>query len=182
MSVGKIIGIVVFSVIVLFIFWLYQTVKTKTTSLNKYAPFKEWVGKTVILNNNMKLFKYKTYNSMEDKNYPYILMDNRHPDWEYLHRLIESDDVEQIIEIPKGTSLKLEKAVQYTNGVSGGSTPVIFGTITSNDVDYNVSYQWGSKDRVRWFDNIPEYWCFHQAPWQEEVDTTFYYLPIAKIW
>lgn len=52
-----IIGMVAIGALVLFGFLLYATIKTKTTSLNKYEPFDGWVGKTVILNKQTVLFK-----------------------------------------------------------------------------------------------------------------------------
>ena len=182
MSTGKIIGIVVFVVIVLFALFLFQTIKTKSTSLNNFVPYKELIGKTVVLNNDVILYKYKNSAEVFNSNYPYFLIDSKDPDWISIPNFVEINEIETIFEIPKGASLKIEKAIQYTNGVSGTSSPFVFGTITSDDIDYKVSYQWGEQNMSKNFDNIPESWYFYQAPWQNELDTSFYYLPKAKIW
>lgn len=182
MSTGKIIGIIVFVGIVLFILVLYQTIKTKSTSLNKYAPYKELIGKTVSLNNDIILFKYKNSSEVYNSNYPYFLIDSKDPVWISIPNFVELNEIETIFEISKGASLKIENAIQYSNGVSGSSTPFIFGKITHDGIDYKISFQWGEQSLSKKFDNIPESWYFYQAPWQTVVDTSFYYLPKAKIW
>lgn len=115
MSTGKIIGIVVFVVIVLFALFLFQTIKTKSTSLNNFVPYKELIGKTVVLNNDVILYKYKNSAEVFHSNYPYFLMDSKDPDWISIPNFVEINEIETIFEIPKGASLKIEKAIQYTN-------------------------------------------------------------------
>lgn len=158
-------------------FVIYATVKTKSTSLNKYEPFKEWVGKTVSLNKNTVLFKEKI--RMNDNgNYPYVLLDDMHPKWQYVDELKIVGDLEEIARFPVGTMIKFDKAIQYTNGVSGSSYPTIFGTITANGQEYKTGYQWGERD----LEQVEKCWQFHKAPWQEEQDTSFYSLPTATLW
>lgn len=167
----------------LFIFLLYATIKTKTTSLNKYEPFKSWVGQTVTLQLETVLFKEKLQ-SNENSQYPYTLLDSLHPQWRYVEerKTMEKPDLEEIAVFAAGTKLHLEKAIQYTNGVSGSSSPTIFGTIEAQGKQYKIAYQWGQANMSRRFEKIEEYWQFHQAPWQQQVDTGFYALPVANNW
>ncbi len=166
-----------------FIFILYATIKTKSTSLNKYEPFKEWVGKTVTLDKETVVFKEKV--SMQPNNrYPYILLDKLHPQWQYVEdrKNLPEPDLVEIHVFPAGTKFAIEKAVQYTNGVSGSSYPIVFGTIGDGEEAYKIGYQWGDRNLGRSFDRIEECWQFHQAPWQAEPDTTYYALPDAHWW
>lgn len=143
MSVKKIMGIialVVFGGIGLFIFMLYATIKTKSTSLNKYEPYKEWLGKTVILHKETVLFKEQSRMNPNGK-YPYTLMDSLSPGWEYILALEADGSVTKIATLPAGTELVFERAVQYTNGVSGSSYPTIFGTLKSDGKEYKVGYK-----------------------------------------
>ena len=184
MTVNKImsiIALVFFGGIGLFIFFLYATIKTKSTSLNKYDPFKEWVGKTVTLDKETVVFEEKVKMNANSK-YPYILLDSLHPRWEYIRDQEEIGDVTQIKTFPPGTKLSLEKAIQYTNGVSGSSYPTIFGTISDGEKEYKVGYQWGKVDLNIDFIRTEKCWHFNKAPWQSEQDTAHYALPRADWW
>ncbi|SFS71469.1 hypothetical protein [Sphingobacterium wenxiniae] len=184
MTVKKIMGIialVIFGGIGLFIFFLYATIKTKSTSLDKYKPFSEWLGKTVTLKRETVLFKEKMRMNTNGK-YPYTLIDSLHEGWEYILALEENGDVTKITTFPIGTELSLEKAIQYTNGVSGSSYPTIFGTIKSNGKEYKVGYQWGKLDLSKNYYQIEKSWKFDQAPWQTKQDTADYALPKADFW
>ena len=184
MTTKRIMGIVIILIVVAiigFIFILYATIKTKSTRLNKYEPFKEWVGKTVNLNKETVLFKEKIrMNSNSD--YPYMLLDSLHPQWQYVDEQKEIGDIEEIMRFPAGTQLKLDEAVQYTNGVSGSSYPTIFGTIHFNGNTYKTGYRWGEMDISKRSDKIEKCWQFHQAPWQGGRDAAFYALPTANFW
>src|SRR5690606_8807660 len=128
MSTKKIMGfiaLVIIGGIALLGFIIFVTVKTKSTSINKYEPFKEWVGKTVTLNKETVLFKDKV-EIYPNSSYPYMLLDNLHPKWQYVEEQKAIGDLYEITRFPAGTRLKLEKAIQYTNGVSGFSNPTIF--------------------------------------------------------
>lgn len=184
MTTGKIMGIIALVIvggIGLFIFFLYATIKTKSTSLDKYDPFKEWVGNIVTLDKEVVVFEEKVKMNSNSK-YPYVLLDSLHPRWEYIREQEEIGDVTEIKIFPAGTKMMLEKAIQYTNGVSGSSYPTIFGTITDNDKAYKVSYQWGEQDVAKSHYKIEKSWKFHQAPWQTEQDTAYYALPRADWW
>ncbi len=165
----------------LVLFIIYATVKTKTTSIAEHAPFLEWMGKSVTLNRETTLFKEKLP-AHENNKYPFVLLDSLHPAWESVAQQLESGDLEKIRIFPKGTSWKIEQAIQYTNGVSGFSQPVLFGTICYEGKEYNVGYPWGKMSITRYLDGIENCWHFHQAPWQETIDKAYYALPKAKIW
>lgn len=100
----------------------------------------------------------------------------------YGTRLLSVTGGRSLVGATAGTELVLEKAIQYTNGVSGMSTPYIFGTIGSREETYSVGYQWGKRDLAKSHYGVEECWKFHQAPWQAKPDTTFYALPVAEWW
>lgn len=162
-----------------FAFLLYQTIKTKSTSLNNYEPFKQLVGKTVTLQKETLLFEEKL-KSHENNEHPYNLTDDLHPQFT-LYKNIDFKPM-HIATFPAGTILKLEKAVQYTNGTSGFSSPYLFGTITANGITYKISYQWGEMSQEKFFDKVDKCWRFHHAPWQTTPDTAWYALPKATWW
>ncbi len=176
-----IIALVVIGGIALLVFIIYATVKTKSTSINKYDPFKEWIGKTVTLKKETILFKDKLEMNYNNE-YPYTLLDNEHPKWQYVSEQKRIGDLQEVTKFPVGTTLRLEKAIQYTNGVSGFCYPTMFGTITIDGKEYKTGYQWGEMDMGKKFDKVEKCWQFHQTPWQEEKDTAFYSLPTASLW
>lgn len=183
MNIKKIIGIIALIAIAgigFFIFILYATIKTKSTSLSKYEPYREWIGKIVILDKETVVFKEKIRMNPNSK-YPYILLDDLHPQWKYVLEQQKTGDVDKVAVFPAGAKLTLEKAVQYTNGVSGTSYPTIFGTISNGKQIYKVGYQWGNRDFSKSFNDYKS-WYFHKAPWQNEEDTVHYTLPEARWW
>lgn len=163
------------------VFLIYATVKTKTTSLNHYEPFQEWIGQTVILKRDAVVFKEKL-RSNENSRYPYTLLDSLHPQWRYVQELKTIGDLKEVGKLLAGSVLKLETAIQYTNGVSGSSYPTIFGTLTENGHTYKIGYQWGSRAIGKRVAETGKCWHFNQAPWQAVRDTSFYALPTAKLW
>ena len=173
--------LIIAGAVVGFIFILFATIKTKSTSLNQQQPFKKWIGQEVFLQRETKLFKdhiEMNYN----RRYPYMLIDSLHPRWTYIEEQKAIGDIEELATFATGTILTLEEATQYTNGVSGSSYPTIFGSIQSQGKTYKIGYQWGTMDIGKRFQKIDECWSFHQAPWQDEPDTAFYPLPTATFW
>ncbi len=164
----------------LFVFILYATIKTKSRSMDGYEPFKKWVGKTVVLQRETVLFEENN----PRKGYPYFLTDSLHPEWQYAQdrKNLPEPELVEIVTFPAGTKLKIEKALQFTNGVSGSSYPTVFGIIHKEGKAYKINYQWGTMDIAKFFDHIEKCWQFHQAPWQDKADTAFYALPQAEWW
>ena len=162
-------------------FLVYATIKTKSTSLNAYAPYKEWIGKRVTLNKAIVLLKEKVP-VVDYPDYPYVLLDSLHPQWQYVQEQKDMADVEEVAAFPAGTTLQLEKAVQFTNGVSGSSYPILFGTLNAKGNTYKIAYPWGSMDIAKRMYKVDKCWSFHQAPWQDSRDTAFYALPTADFW
>ncbi|QQT27656.1 hypothetical protein [Sphingobacterium spiritivorum] len=167
----------------LFIFILYATVKTKSTDISTYSPFKEWVGKTVTLKKEMFLLE-QDKNQIEEPVYPYLLIDSLHPQWQYAEaqKNNSNSDIKIIGKIPVGSKLSIEKAKQYTNGVSGFSQPALLGTLKNGEKEFKISFEWGDQNISKAMDGIEASWLFQQAPWQETKDTSYYILPQAKWW
>lgn len=134
------IALVIIGGISLLVLIIFATVKTKSTNISKYEPFKAWVGKTITLDKETALFKDKVEMNY-NRDYPYVLLDSLHPKWEYVEEQKAIGDLEEIARFPAGTALTFEKAIQYTNGVSGFSYPTILVTITSNGKEYKADYQ-----------------------------------------
>ncbi|WP_346239073.1 hypothetical protein ABDK00_010075 [Niabella insulamsoli] len=166
---------------ILFAFILYATIKTKSTNISEYAPYNSWVGKTVALDKPTVLIVERVKIS-EDKNYPYSLLDSLHPDWQYLEEFEKAGNYTKVTTFPAGVKFHIKKAIQFTGGVSGSSTPIVFGTLLHNGKEYKVGYQWGQRNIARYMDKIKECWHFHRAPWQTRSDNTFYSLRDAKWW
>lgn len=166
-----------------FIFIIYATVKTKSTGLNSCQPFKELIGKTVVLNKETYLFSDHE-NTTHNADFPYTLMDDLHPLWSYYQECknLPHVDITEITSFPRGTKFQIKKAVQYTAGVSGASYPTLFGSIQHKGQLYKVSYQWGKQDFYKASNEAEKYWVFHQAPWQNTRDTASYVLPTANFW
>jgi len=184
MSKRKIMGIIVLigiTAVFIFCFFLYACIKTKSTGISQYSPFKEWMGKTVTMDKETTVLteKVKQYN---DKNYPYLLLDSLHPSWPYLDERIELGDYILVEKFPAGAKFHIEKAVQFTAGVSGNSTPFVFGTISYNGKNHKIGYQWGTMDIAKFMDKVKACWQFHPTPWQSLADTAYYELPEAEWW
>jgi len=167
--------------VLIFCFFLYATIRTKSTSLSQFSPFKEWMGKTVTMDKEIVLLREKV-KQFEDKKYPYLLIDSLHPYWPYLDERMELGDYTLVEKLPAGVKFHIEKAVQFTGGVSGSSTPFVFGTISYNGKNYKIGYQWGTMDVARFMDKVKACWQFHLAPWQPQTDTAYYELPAAQWW
>lgn len=179
-SMGIIIGIGIVAVLV-FGFVLYATIKTKSTGISRYSPYKEWMDKTVQLDQEAVLLTEKV-RLFDDRTYPYLLLDSLHPDWPYLAERIKLGDYILVAKLPADAAFHIEKAVQYTGGVSGNSTPFVFGTVSYGGKSYKVGYQWGTMNIGKFMDKVKACWQFHRAPWQTETDTVFYELPEARWW
>lgn len=184
MSVKKIMGTIItigMVAMLAFGFFLYATIKTKSTRISQYQPFKQWVDKTVTLDKETVLIseKVKLY---PENGYPYLMLDSLHPDWPYVAERIDLGDYALVERFPAGSSFHIEKAVQFTGGVSGSSTPFVFGKIHHGGKSYGAAYQWGTRDIAKFMDKVDTSWYFHQAPWQPKADTVFYALPEARWW
>ena len=176
-------ALVILGAIGLLLFILYATVKTKSTGLNSYEPFKALIGKTLVLNKETQLF-IDQVTLVRDAEFPYMLMDDLHPDWAYYQECKDLPQVkiEEVLSLPKGTEFHVQKAVQYTTGVAGSSHPTLYGSIQYRGKTYQVAYRWGQRDSNKAYSKTDKYWKFHQAPWQDKPDTASYALPIAKVW
>ncbi|WP_437919944.1 hypothetical protein [Sphingobacterium sp. LRF_L2] len=182
-KVIKTVGISLFFGIVLVVFMLYTSIKTKSTDISHYAPFRTYIGQSLFLNKDTYLFVEDPV-FVVNKDYPYSLLDPEHEMWQSFQdrMLLEKSEVKQITSIPSGTKIAIEKAVQYTNGVSGFSTPIVFGSLILGETQYKVSYRWGNQDLAKFLDQDDYCWKFDQAPWQEVRDRAYYKIPDAKWW
>lgn len=184
MKKKQMIGVIALSIaggVGILAFIIYATVKTKSTNISKFEPYNEWVGQTVTLDRPAILFQ-ENIPMVDNNDYPYILLDSLHPKWLYIDEQKQIGNLQEIIQFAEGTRLNLENAIQYTNGVSGSSYPMIFGTITAHGKSYKIGYQWGTLDIGKRMNKVEKCWQFHQAPWQANVDMNFYALPTANFW
>lgn len=169
--------------ILLFGFFLYIAIKTKSTDVSDDPPFQNWVGKTVELNQGILIFNEKL-KSHTDQDFLYEFTDSLQPKWQFVSEQIQSNnsDFKKIGRFPKGSTFTIEKATLFTNGVSGSSSPYLFGRISDGTQSYKVGFRWGEQSLTRFFDDVDQQWKFPQAPWQNKIDTTYYALPEANWW
>ncbi len=165
----------------LFIFFLYATIKTKSTSLHQVAPFKQYINQTVITNQDIFLMTEK---DVPDGKFPYIVLDSAYAGFQwYVDRSkLSPPEVTLLDTIPAGSSITFTKAVNYTNGVSGLSKACLFGKITLQDKEYLIYYPWGKRSERMWLEGKYDQWEFRLAPWQTEKDTNYYTVPDAQYW
>lgn len=179
--VVKVFFLVVLVGIVLFCFLLFLTIKTKSTSLVKKEPYSQVLNKPLTFLRDIYLIDYE-YRMKDD--YPLLMLDPHHPSFRSYVDAFKEDPPQGIYvaKIPAGQHVIFTNAVMYTNGVSGGSTPCLFGEINYQGTVYKVSYHWGDQSISRNFDHIPESWSFPMAPWQSKLDMKYYELPTAQWW
>lgn len=168
-------------VVGLFIFILYITVKTKSTSLNNTAPFKELIGRPLTLNTTTWLIQVTP---TRNKDFPYVLIDEGHENFQWFKDRMKSTPPEVVFvdSVPAGAGVIFEKATNYTNGVSGFSVACLFGTLTYHGKEYAIEYTWGKESISRRMEGRSNTWTFGWAPWQSKRDTHYYAIPDAQWW
>ncbi len=186
LRISKVIKMLIVCLIVgiaLFVLMLYGSIKTRSTNISRYAPFSTYIGQTWVLKEETHLFREDEIYVLDSK-HPFTLLDRNHEQWAYFQDRVALDapDVKAIAKVPAGATLKLDKAMQYTNGVSGFSSPTVLGILSYNGQQYAVSYRWGTLDLAKSLGKVANCWKFQQAPWQEKVDTAHYALPDAEWW
>lgn len=166
----------------LFVFALFQTCKTKSTSVSKKEPFQELIGKELVLKRPVRLFLQK-YPVRED--YPYGMSDSNMYSWQSFTAMLKAEEPEIELgdSIAENAKLVFDKATLYTPGVSGFSRSKLFGTLSSSDgKSYKVEFPWGDLDSNLPWKGSQKAYRFELAPWQTVKDTNHYYLPTAQWW
>lgn len=166
----------------LFVFALFQTCKTKSTNISKKEPFKDLIGKELVLKRPVRLFMEK-YPTRED--YPYVLSDTNMHSWSTYTSMLQADVLEIKLSdtISENSKIIFDKAIQYTPGVSGFSRSKLFGTLSSTEgKTYQVEVSWGKLNSNLDWKGSQKAYKFELAPWQSEIDTASYYLPDAQWW
>lgn len=160
---------------------LLVTLKTRSASLHKVSPFKEFTGATVVLKRPCLLVREQ---DPQDKAYPYTLTDDLHPAYAGQLERIKRHQPEVVLvdSVAAGTTLRFDKARVYTNGVSGLSTACLSGILQHAGKAYPITYSWGREDLNKWLNKEEKSWTFWQAPWQDQKDTAFYKIPQAGLW
>ena len=162
--------------IVLFILMLYLTLKTKTTSLERITPYKESLKRELVTVRPVHIFELLEPTKSD---YTYAMSDTN----QYYFQVLESETGADIPltklkdSIPAGATIYFENAVNYTNGVSGSSTPRFFGTISYKEKKYPIEFVWGRYTYKSHPENLRPGFTMDLAPWNNSVDTTIYYLP-----
>lgn len=167
---------------ILFVFAIIQTVKTKSTNISKKAPYKEVLGKELVTKRPIRLFMEQTPTKKE---YPYAMSDTNQTFWKSYTAMLQADEpvIKLSDSVEANAKVIFDKAVMYTNGVSGSSNPRLFGTLTSADgKTYKVEFLWGTYDYNYPWKVSQRGYLFELAPWQTVKDTTHYYLPNAEWW
>jgi hypothetical protein len=185
LSAKRVVKIVLICIVVgffLFVFFLFQTCKTKSTNIGNKDPFKDLIGKELVLKRPVRLFmeKYPTR-----KEFPYVMADTNLYSWQNYTAALQATEPEIKLSdsIQENSKVVFEKATQYTPGVSGFSRSKLFGTLTSTEgKTYKVEMQWGELNSSLPWKGSDKAYRFELAPWQTERDTASYYLPTAQWW
>lgn len=165
-------------------FLIYATVKTKSTSLDQVAPFSSLIGETVVLQQDVDLLREVELKLYTHDAYPYLMTHLGHARYQqHQDRMANApSEIELVVRIPAGTEVTFEKAVNYTNGVSGFSYPSLFGTLSHEGKQYKVDYVWGEEMIGLNMKDKEETWRFAQAAWQDKVDENYYAVPKGNVW
>src|SRR5690606_25401064 len=105
---------------ILFVFAIIQTVKTKSNNISKKAPYKEALGKELVTKRPIRLFMEQTPTKKE---YPYAMSDTNQTFWKSYTAMLQADEpvIKLSDSVEANAKVVFDKAVMYTNGVSGSS-------------------------------------------------------------
>lgn len=155
MKTSHMIILSVLVVILAFIGLLYFTLKTKTKNVTAVEPYTAFINQKLILERDVLLVKNRDAYVFEK---PFLI--------------VEMDDVldEEITEkqlIKAGTPLTINKATLFTNGTSGGTTSVVFGSIATKNGEIEFEHVWGNEHSTLSV-NEPNYFTFPKPIWESE--------------
>jgi hypothetical protein len=128
------------------------------------SPFKENIGIPLTLNNDYLLCENPDF---KDKNKRYFILFTNHLPHPYI----------KVDFLKKGTKIKLSKAIQSRNSLSGVVESYVLGTVYSEGLNKEVIFfkSWGELQNDFSSGKRQAYWSFEKAIWQDKVDTTKYY-------
>ena len=76
-------------------------------------------------------------------------------------------------DIPVGSVLEFQKAVEFTNAVSGLRSVYLIGTLSTKP-NASVLYRWGAFKSICLSEPC-DYWEHRKAPWQVEINAKRYF-------
>ncbi len=163
MNVLKIIGVVVLLSTVAFIGVLYLTLRTKTQIVSDQEPFSSFLNQNlslerdVLLVHNLEEFSFEQIHKIEEKGANVY------------------EGVTVFKELEKGTSITFEDAKLFTNGTSGFTTCVLFGTVYLESQEIKFEYHWGDQ-QISLDKNDKGYWTFSKPIWKSQQFDKKYFI------
>ncbi len=158
----KFLGVIVSIVIILvllFVGLLYFTLKTKTKTVTEEAPYVSYMNTDLVLARDVILVK----------NDPAFV-------FEEALKLVEDDvplfdGVTQEHFLKAGSNIQLHDAKLFTNGVSGFTQSIVFGTVATEAGEFGFEYAWGDEHSTL-SNEIPNYFTFDEPVWEVvDLDT-----------
>jgi len=150
----KILGILLIFVM-LYMGFLYFSLKTKVKDVSNIMPFKSIIG-------TEQLTKQICYLALNQepfrKENPYLLqIENNF-----------NDVAETAFQIPIGTRIKIENVKAFTNGVSGFTSHYVLGHIYVNQLEKEVAFEylWDGEKPLE-IKNHEDYLRYPLTPWQD---------------
>jgi hypothetical protein len=153
------------AIFALFIFALYEALRTKKTVVSNKSPFVEIIGKKLTLKRDAFLAK-----NLEEFSYEeiYYLSEDRKNIFE---------GVKIVAELKAGTEIVIKSATFLKNGTSGITRSNVVGSVYVDALkkEINFEYEWGNFRYSLYEIDNDEYWTFPKAIWQEEQDYRKYF-------
>ena len=145
-------------IILVFVGFLYLTLRTKSKTVSHLQPYSEVIGEKLILDTDVLLIKnlnhYVYVNS-------FLIVEK--------NQFLSEEITEKHI-LKAGTPLVINGAKLFKNGVSGTTTGVVFGKVSTDFGEIEFEYIWGNEHTTLSIDE-PNYFTFPKPIWKNENDT-----------
>ncbi|MFV0605850.1 MAG: hypothetical protein ACK5NK_08435 [Niabella sp.] len=156
-----------------FILILYITLKPNTRNIATDTPFKEIIGKELVLNKAVYIIlQEKGAYSFE----PYAIFDSNYNNSQIIQHATEKPQLLQ------GSKLHITGAKMYQSMRGGFYRPYILGTtkhpVTQKKISFE--YQWGEASIDKLLNNVDDCWKFPLAPWETTAHEGWFVLPKMK--
>lgn len=159
MKTSHIIIVAIVLVILVFIGLLYWTLKTKNKNVTNTEPYTTFMNQKLILDRDVLLVRNIDAFVFEK---PMLIIEVN----DVLFDGITNKEL-----IKAGTDFTLTKATLFTNGTSGGTTSVVFGTIRTKHGNVEFEHVWGNEHSSLNTEE-PNYFIFPKPIWQSKSNFT----------
>lgn len=149
------IGTVVIFLLIAYLVFLYFSIRTNDKDVSGWAPYHEILNKELTLVEDAIIVRNLDEFSQET---PYLLLAK---DVELF------EGVQKLFELPQGNQITFTSAKHFHNGVSGFTSPMLFGEIENPQGELIFfEHQWGEQKMTLDADE-PLQFSYPKALWQE---------------